>query len=115
MSKDQSVYKSVALITSLVAVGAVVLYVSTIMSRSTQTATVRSESTRFHIFMNPTYRGDTFLLDTQTGKSWQMVQAGTGDEVEFKWSELQVVDSAGNPDKYFSALKVIEGLPRNDE
>lgn len=30
---------------------------------------------RYVIYQHPTFRGDQFLLDTKTGKIWQMVKA----------------------------------------
>lgn len=29
---------------------------------------------RYQIFMHPTFRADQYLLDTKTGRTWQMTQ-----------------------------------------
>lgn len=40
---------------------------------------------RYVIYQHPTFRGDQFLLDTKTGKIWQMVKASDGSIV---WSQM---------------------------
>ncbi len=41
---------------------------------------------RYVIYQNPTFRGDQFLLDTKTGKIWQMVKDANNDSVV--WQQM---------------------------
>lgn len=41
---------------------------------------------RYQIFMHPTFRADEYLLDTQTGKTWQMTQES--NEKYMFWHEI---------------------------
>lgn len=40
---------------------------------------------RYVMYQHPTFRGDQFLLDTKTGKIWQMVKATDGSVV---WDQM---------------------------
>lgn len=40
---------------------------------------------RYVIYQHPNFRGDKFLLDTKTGKSWEYVVTKDGERV---WSQL---------------------------
>lgn len=40
---------------------------------------------RYVIYQHPTFRGDKYLLDTKTGKTWEFVQTKEGERV---WSQL---------------------------
>ena len=51
------------------------------------TTTVFPPSARYVIVSHPTFRGDKYLLDTQTGKTWQLVQAGKGGELY--WQQMR--------------------------
>ena len=44
------------------------------------------ERGRFQIFMHPTFRADEFLLDTETGRTWQMTQESK--EKYMFWHEI---------------------------
>ena len=41
---------------------------------------------RYQIFMHPTFRADEYLLDTQTGRTWQMAQESK--EKYIFWHEI---------------------------
>lgn len=43
---------------------------------ATETTTINNG--RYVMYMNPQFRGDQFVLDTQTGKIWQMVSTKDG-------------------------------------
>lgn len=40
---------------------------------------------RYVIYQHPTFRGDKYLLDTKTGKTWEFVQTKEDERV---WSQL---------------------------
>ena len=41
---------------------------------------------RYQIFMHPTFRADEYLLDTRTGRTWQMTQESK--EKYMFWHEI---------------------------
>ncbi len=41
---------------------------------------------RYQIFMHPTFRADEYLLDTKTGRTWQMTQESK--EKYMFWHEI---------------------------
>ena len=41
---------------------------------------------RYQIFMHPTFRADEYLLDTETGRTWQMTQESK--EKYMFWHEI---------------------------
>lgn len=41
---------------------------------------------RYQIFLHPTFRADEYLLDTQTGRTWQMTQES--NEKYMFWHEI---------------------------
>ena len=41
---------------------------------------------RYQIFMHPTFRADEYLLDTETGRTWQMTQESK--EKHMFWHEI---------------------------
>lgn len=51
------------------------------------------------MYMNPQFRGDQFVLDTQTGKIWQMVSSKDGGII-FQ----QVLYDCYNSDKTYSGI-----------
>ena len=46
----------------------------------------KTNNGRYQIIMHPTYRADQFLLDTQTGRTWQMTQES--NEKYMFWHEM---------------------------
>ncbi len=56
---------------------------------------------RYVIYQNPQFRGDQFILDTKTGKVWQMVQAKDGSRI---WD--QMFFDCYNEDKTYSGKYV---------
>lgn len=42
------------------------------------TTTTNVNDGRYVIYMNPQFRGDQFVLDTQTGRCWQLVKDNNG-------------------------------------
>lgn len=53
---------------------------------------------RFQIFTSPHEKGDTFMLDTDTGKVWLLNKDKTSGEYSFKRIPVAEVDSA-TPEK----------------
>lgn len=46
----------------------------------------QKDNGRYQIFMHPTFRADEYLLDTQTGRTWQMTQESK--EKYMFWHEI---------------------------
>ncbi|MBQ3311422.1 hypothetical protein IJG72_05025 [bacterium] len=46
----------------------------------------QKDTGRYQIFMHPTFRADEYLLDTQTGRTWQMTQESK--EKYMFWHEI---------------------------
>lgn len=46
----------------------------------------QNDNGRYQIFMHPTFRADEYLLDTQTGRTWQMTQESK--EKYMFWHEI---------------------------
>ena len=46
----------------------------------------QKDTDKYQIFMHPTYRADQFLLDTQSGRTWQMTQESK--EKYMFWHEI---------------------------
>jgi len=55
-------------------------------------------SGRFQIFTSPHEKGDTFMLDTDTGRVWLLKKDKTSGEYSFKRIPVEDVDSA-KPEK----------------
>lgn len=45
---------------------------------SAETAVPNTNNGRYVIYMNPQFRADQFVLDTKTGKAWQLVTDKNG-------------------------------------
>lgn len=56
---------------------------------------------RYVIYQHPTYRGDQYLLDTRTGKIWEMAKSKDGATI---WQ--QVLFDCYNEDKTYSGRYV---------
>lgn len=50
------------------------------------------QNARFQIFFNPNVRADTFLLDTQTGKVWQLTQLTDVKGDPTVWNRMDRLD-----------------------
>ena len=50
------------------------------------------QNARFQIFFNPNVRADTFLLDTQTGKVWQLTQFTDLNGDPTVWNRMDRID-----------------------
>lgn len=50
------------------------------------------QSARFQIFFNPNVRADTFLVDTQTGKVWQLTQFTDVKGEPTVWNRMDRID-----------------------
>ena len=48
--------------------------------------TSQNNTGKYQIFMHPIYRADQFLLDTQSGRTWQMTQESK--EKYMFWHEI---------------------------
>jgi hypothetical protein len=55
-------------------------------------------SGRFQIFTSPHEKGDTFMLDTDTGRVWLLKKDKTSGEYSFKRIRVEEVDSV-TPEK----------------
>jgi hypothetical protein len=66
---------------------------------------------RFQIFFNPNVRADTFLLDTQTGKVWQLTKFTNliGDPTV--WNRMERIDD----DKQEFQLTRSYGVKKTEE
>jgi hypothetical protein len=53
-------------------------------------------SGRFQIFTSPHQKGDTFMLDTDTGRVWLLKKDMTSGEYGFKRIRVEEVDSASS-------------------
>lgn len=54
------------------------------------------ESKRFQIVSNPHARADTFLLDTQKGKVWQLTKITDVESQPTVWEPMNVIDPEGD-------------------
>jgi len=50
---------------------------------------------RFQIVFNPNVRADTFLLDTEKGRVWQMTKLTDLEGQPTIWMQMDVVDETG--------------------
>ena len=67
---------------SLIYFGIVILVIAAFaFGKSSQ-----KDNGRYQIFMHPTFRADEYLLDTQTGRTWQMTQESK--EKYMFWHEI---------------------------
>jgi hypothetical protein len=60
-------------------------------SSEAETIAPTPASGRYRIYQHPQFRGDTFLLDTATGRVWQMVSSGqdsAGKATGLIWEEM---------------------------
>lgn len=67
-----------------------ILFIMSIQVCMAQQAPVQSSNGRFVIFTSPHIQRATFLLDTRTGKTWQLVSGGEGypyawEQCEYAW------------------------------
>jgi len=57
--------------------------------------TLRPVPARYQIVFSPHVRADTFLLDTQKGRVWQMTKFSDLQGEPSAWAEMDVIDSTG--------------------
>lgn len=55
-----------------------------------------NEAKRFQIVFNQNARADTFLLDTQKGKVWQLTKITDVEGQPTVWQPLDVIDPEGD-------------------
>jgi hypothetical protein len=55
-----------------------------------------NESKRFQIVFNPNARADTFLLDTQKGKVWQLTKITDVETQPTVWEPMSIIDPEGD-------------------
>ena len=71
-----------------------------------------SGSQRFQIVFNPNVRADTFLIDTQKGKVWQMTKFTDIEDQPTVWQPLDIIDPDGDigvtPKVYFERHPIIK-------
>lgn len=63
---------------------------------------VRPPVGRYQIVFSPNVRADTFLLDTQKGRVWQMTKFSDLPGEPTAWNEMDVIDSTGEVGIKFS-------------
>jgi hypothetical protein len=51
-----------------------------------------AQNGRFQIFFNPNVRADTFLVDTQTGTVWQLIQFTDLKGDPTVWNRMDIID-----------------------
>lgn len=56
---------------------------------------------RFQIFINPNVRADTFLVDTQTGKVWQLTQFTDVKGEPTAWNRMDRLDDDKQAFQFF--------------
>lgn len=54
-----------------------------------------SQAPRYQIVFNPGVRADTFMIDTQKGKVWQMAKITDVESQPTVWQPMTVIDSDG--------------------
>jgi hypothetical protein len=59
------------------------------------TTTTSTGIGRFQIVFNPQMRADTFLIDTQKGRLWQLTQFSDLPGKPSAWQEMDVLDYTG--------------------
>ena len=64
--------------------------------------TVRAPIARYQIVFSPHVRADTFLLDTQKGRVWQMTKFSDLPGAPTAWNEVDIIDSTGEIGMKFS-------------
>jgi len=55
-----------------------------------------SGSQRFQIVFNPNVRADTFLIDTQKGKVWQLSKFTSVENQPTAWEPMEIIDPDGD-------------------
>jgi len=56
-----------------------------------------SAAGRFNLIVSPLEKKEKFLLDSQTGKIWQLVKAGEATDKPFVCHTLSVIDDTAHP------------------
>lgn len=74
------------------------------------TVTIRG---RFQVFTSPNVRGETFMLDTDTGKVWILKKDGTTGLFTLERIQVEEVDASFKSGSKTSTLDV--GKPSTDE
>lgn len=54
-----------------------------------------AKAQRYQIVFNPNVRADTFLLDTEKGKVWQLVKFGSLEGQPTAWDSMDIIDNSG--------------------
>ena len=60
---------------------------------------------RYQIVFNPNVRADTFMLDTQKGRIWQMTQITDVPGQPSAWVDMDIIDSQGEIGMSYSDFK----------
>ena len=76
---------------------------------------VRPPVGRFLIVFSPIVRADTFLLDTQKGRVWQMTKFSDLPSEPTAWNEMDVIDSTGEVGIKFNDFLQQNSPPRAPE
>lgn len=54
------------------------------------------DNKRFQVIFNPNARIDTFLLDTQKGKVWQLTRITDVENQPLVWQPMEIIDVDGD-------------------
>lgn len=76
---------------------------------------VRAPVGRYQIVFSPNVRADTFLLDTQKGRVWQMTKFSDLPGEPTAWNEMDVIDSSGEVGIKFGDFLQQNSPPRAPE
>lgn len=55
----------------------------------------RATEGRFQLVISPHLRADTFLIDTSTGRIWQMTEFSALEGKPVAWQEMTIIDDKG--------------------
>lgn len=55
-----------------------------------------SQAQRYQIVFNPSARADTFMIDTQKGKVWQLTKITDVESQPTIWQPMVVLDGSGD-------------------
>lgn len=69
------------------------------------------QNARFQILFNPNARADTFLLDTQTGKVWQLAKFSDIEGEPVVWNHMERIDD----DKQLYQFVLQHGVKKTQE
>lgn len=66
-----------------------------LIAPSVPTTPISTGVGRFQLVINPQMRADTFLIDTQKGRVWQLTQFDDLPNKPTAWEEMDIIDDTG--------------------